>query len=297
VFEHFEGNYSWNLATIMVLNRGGVLTEVDDVLKPLESRAANEDDAATDAFFDAWRTAGDKVAKAAEADEEVGNRRGAAAKYKRAATYYFAAERQSSLKHPSRNDLYQSFLSIRSQSIWPTVGNAIERVEIPSEGTTLPALFVRGKGQGDRKPCMVDGLDANKEYIYLGGMPTELAERHINTDRGPSWRRGGASAAEPHHDRRDRPPASAADRMTLHGSWTASDVRFSSCMAATDRQVPVEFAHRTFAEAVNSVNKTLHIHTVEEGGSEHCSVDNRELTVSYMAHWTAQTLSAPKELA
>lgn len=388
MFEYFEGNYSWNLATLMVINTGGVLTEVDDVLRPLKPLAANADDAATQAFCDAWKAAGDKVAKAAQADELKGDRRGASGKCGRAATYYFAAERQSSSKDPGRNRLYQQFLE--SFKKFAALGkHEIERVEIPYEGTTLPALYVRGKGNAAHKPCMVhfDGLDVNKEYIYLGGMPTELAERGVSTlivdhpgvgealrlrglhaivetdrpatacvdwlltqpdvdpkrigmmalslggyyaarsaafeprfaccvcwgamyDIGVGIRRrlqGGGAQKSVHHyfehiqwvmgvHSLDEVQA-MGDRMTLSGILDRIRCPLLVVHGDNDRQVPVEFAQRTYNEAVNSVGRELHIHTVEEGGSEHCSVDNRELTISYMAHWISRTLNAPPELA
>jgi dienelactone hydrolase len=59
-----------------------------------------------------------------------------------------------------------------------------QRVEVPYEGTTLPALLVppRGtSGSGTPAPCMIhfDGLDVTKEILYLMGMPGALAERGV----------------------------------------------------------------------------------------------------------------------
>jgi hypothetical protein len=38
--------------------------------------------------------------------------------------------------------------------------------------------------------------------------------------------------------------------------------------------------------------KTLKIFTAEEGGSEHCQGDNRQLGANYVADWLAETLKA-----
>jgi dienelactone hydrolase len=388
MFEYFEGNYPWNLATLMTLNTGGQLSEVDDVLRSLKAKAANADNDANAEFCLAWRAAAQKVEKAAQADEKDGNFRGAGGKYARAATYYFAAERQTSIHDPDRESLYRAFLTAFDKFVTLRRENC-ERVEIPYEnGTTLPALYVRGKGNAAKKPCMVhfDGLDVNKEYIYIGGMAEELAERGISTlivdhpGVGEALRlRGMKSIVET-----DRPASACVDwlverddvdparigmmALSLGGYYApraaAFEPRFACCVAwgalydvgigvrrrlagggmqksvhhyfehiqwvmgvnsveevqeradkmtlngildrircpllivhgENDRQVPVEFARRTYAEAVNSPNRHLKIHTVEDGGSEHCSVDNRELTISYMAHWIARTLDAPKEL-
>lgn len=389
MFEYFEGNYPWNLATLMVLNTGGSISEVDDVLRPLKARAANADDATNAAFCQAWRGAADKLLAFAKADEKAGNLRAAGGKYARAAGYFFAAERQTSIHDPDRESLYRTFLSCFERFVTLRRLNC-ERVEIPyKDGTTLPALYVRGKGDAAKKPCMVhfDGLDVNKEYIYIGGMPEELAERGVSTlivdhpGVGEALRmRGMKSIVET-----ERPASACVDwllqrdeidpsrigmiALSLGGYYapraTAFEPRFACCVAwgamydigigirkrlagggaqksvhhyfehiqwvmglntmeevqarademtlngildrircpmlivhgENDRQVPVDFARRTFAEAVNSIGKELKIHTVEDGGSEHCSVDNRELTISYMAHWIARTLNAPKELA
>jgi pimeloyl-ACP methyl ester carboxylesterase len=389
MFEYFEGNYPWNLATLMALNTGGFISEIDDVLRPLKARSVNADNAANEAFCLAWRAAATKVESAARLDEQNGNFRGAGGKYARAATYYFAAERQTAIDDPDREALYRSFLASFEKFVTLRKENC-ERVEIPYEnGTTLPALYVRGKGNAAKKPCMVhfDGLDVNKEFLYIGGMPEELAERGISTlivdhpgagealrfrgmksiveterpasacfdwlavrddvdadrigmmalslggyyasraaafeprfaccvawgalyDFGIGVRKrlaGGGSQKSVHHFLEHvqwvmglntmEEVQARADKMTLNGILDRIRCPFLIVHGENDRQVPVEFAHRTYEEAVNSVGRHLKIHTVAEGGSEHCSVDNRELAVSYIAHWVASTLNAPKELA
>jgi dienelactone hydrolase len=52
---------------------------------------------------------------------------------------------------------------------------------------------------------------------------------------------------------------------------------------ANDRVVPVEAAHKLHATL--TTRKTLKIFTAEEGGAEHCQVDNRPLGISYIADW------------
>jgi dipeptidyl aminopeptidase/acylaminoacyl peptidase len=51
-----------------------------------------------------------------------------------------------------------------------------------------------------------------------------------------------------------------------------------------DRVVPVEAAHKLHA-ALTTKKKTLKIFTDEEGGAEHCQVDNRPLGIGYIADW------------
>ena len=42
---------------------------------------------------------------------------------------------------------------------------------------------------------------------------------------------------------------------------------------------------KTLYEKVGSKNKTLKIFTAEEGGAEHCQVDNRPLGIDYVGDW------------
>ncbi len=51
-----------------------------------------------------------------------------------------------------------------------------------------------------------------------------------------------------------------------------------------DRIVPLQSA-QTLYEKVGAKNKTLKIFTAEEGGAEHCQVDNRPLGIDYVGDW------------
>ncbi len=56
-----------------------------------------------------------------------------------------------------------------------------------------------------------------------------------------------------------------------------------------DNIVPVEFAQRLHA-AVGSANKTLRILNAEDGGSEHCQEDNRQVGANIVADWLMDNL-------
>jgi dienelactone hydrolase len=56
-----------------------------------------------------------------------------------------------------------------------------------------------------------------------------------------------------------------------------------------DRVVPVEAAHKLYA-ALETPKKTLKIFTPEEGGAEHCQVDDRPLGMAFIADWIAANL-------
>ena len=51
-----------------------------------------------------------------------------------------------------------------------------------------------------------------------------------------------------------------------------------------DRVVPLAEA-RTLYEKVGARNKTLRMFTAEEGGAEHCQVDNRQLGIDCIGDW------------
>jgi dipeptidyl aminopeptidase/acylaminoacyl peptidase len=53
-----------------------------------------------------------------------------------------------------------------------------------------------------------------------------------------------------------------------------------------DRVVPVDAARKLYA-ALTTRKKTLKIFTAEEGGAEHCQVDNRPLGINTIADWIA----------
>ena len=55
-----------------------------------------------------------------------------------------------------------------------------------------------------------------------------------------------------------------------------------------DRQVPLWMAERTIEAAVNSPNRKLKVFTLEEGGAEHCQIDNRQLIGDVMSDWAAE---------
>ncbi len=56
-----------------------------------------------------------------------------------------------------------------------------------------------------------------------------------------------------------------------------------------DRLASPEDAYK-LCEAAGSRNKSVKLFTPEEGGAEHCHVDNRQVGVDYVADWLTETL-------
>jgi fermentation-respiration switch protein FrsA (DUF1100 family) len=79
--------------------------------------------------------------------------------------------------------------------------------------------------------------------------------------------------------------------MNLDGVVSQITVPFLVTHGAGDRQIPVEYAHRTFEQATNSPKRELHIFTPDDFAIEHCEVDNGTVGCDYIADWIAETFS------
>lgn len=82
------------------------------------------------------------------------------------------------------------------------------------------------------------------------------------------------------------------DRYTLAGLLDRVRCPILIVQGENDRQLPREQADRTLAECINSPRRDLHIHTAAEGGVEHCSVDNFDVSVDYIADWVAEVMGS-----
>ena len=83
--------------------------------------------------------------------------------------------------------------------------------------------------------------------------------------------------------------ARAAD-MSLDGHLDRIRVPFLVTHGERDRQIGVDFAHRTYGQLVNSPRRELKIFTDREGGVEHVGADNMSFGRDYIADWFAETL-------
>jgi pimeloyl-ACP methyl ester carboxylesterase len=79
-----------------------------------------------------------------------------------------------------------------------------------------------------------------------------------------------------------------APRVTLAGVLDKITVPFLVTHGANDRQIPIDYAHRQYEEAVNSPKRELKIFTAREGGVEHVSADNMTNARDYIADWVAE---------
>jgi pimeloyl-ACP methyl ester carboxylesterase len=58
-----------------------------------------------------------------------------------------------------------------------------------------------------------------------------------------------------------------------------------------DRQIPLEYAHRSYDQAVNSPKRKLRVFTPEEGATEHIGLDHLLHVSAYVADWIADTFA------
>ncbi|WIX98884.1 alpha/beta fold hydrolase [Amycolatopsis mongoliensis] len=381
MFEYFPGNYVWNLGVVATLNSGGLIDEVDRACRPIKEAAQRGEDAGTADFLRAWTALTDQLVTQAEEAEKNGHPRTAKQLYARATNYLCQAERMQSASAPDRLDTYRRVLALQEKAF-----ETVTRVEIPYEGTTLPAYFSRA-GTG-RAPVVImwNGLDSTKEHMYSSRHWEELAARGISclmvdcpgsgealrlqgltarvdteawaaacvdyletrADVDPAriglvgWSLGGyyaprAAAFEkrlalvvawganhdwgavqrrrlqregerpvPHywehvrwvwgHENLDEFIGFAA-AVNLDGVVERITVPFLVCHGENDRQIPLEYAHRSYDQATASPDRRLRIFTAEEGGAEHIGLDHLSHVSTFIAGWVADAFRAGRALS
>lgn len=170
MFEYFPDNYTWSLAVMSALNRGGQISEIDEACRPLKEaagiKALGGDPHAQRAWFESWLKLAERVEALGRADELANHSLSAGRKYLRAGIYYLLAERMPSHKDPRRLDAYRRGVAAYNRGL-TLRREPVEFVDVPFGEHRLPAIFMRAKA-GARAPCIVhfDGLDVTKEIIY-----------------------------------------------------------------------------------------------------------------------------------
>ncbi|MGI4855588.1 MAG: alpha/beta hydrolase family protein [Janthinobacterium lividum] len=81
-----------------------------------------------------------------------------------------------------------------------------------------------------------------------------------------------------------------AEAMHLDGVLDRIKVPFLVTHGENDRQIPLQYAHRSYEQLVNSPARELKIFTAREGGVEHSSLDNATNAGNYIADWLAEHL-------
>ena len=178
IFEYFPGNFVWSQSIMSIIDMAqwgaSSMGEVDQVGRRLRKREGDNE-----AWFEEWHALGEEMERKAKAASEAKHPLTAGTYYLHAGVYLLYAERfipPGERKFAS----YRRSMGCFEEGFKRRYPN-VERVEVPYEGATLPAYFMKAPG-GSRKPLVVcfDGLDLCKEMsILFAGV--ELANRGIST--------------------------------------------------------------------------------------------------------------------
>jgi hypothetical protein len=183
MLEYFPTNYVWNLSTNIALLMGGNVGEVDTICRKLIEVSKIGDDSGTVAFFEAWCEQADRLVELAREDAAAGRRRGAGAKYGRAATYYITAERMQNRHFEPRKQAFGRMMECFAKYIELGAQNC-ERVEIPYRGKTLAGLFVRADRQIPREYALQQydrAINSPKRELKWF-TPREGGVEHVSAD-------------------------------------------------------------------------------------------------------------------
>ena len=175
----FPGNFVWSNAVLVTKGMapyGAVaLGEIDEVCARLENRQGEPD-----AWVEEWSALGRRLEAIAAKAAAEGREMTAGNYYLRAGMYYFTGERfvppGEAKRALGRKALECQHAGLRRRH------PSIEFVEVPYEGTTLPALFMKAPGVAGRAPTVVvfDGMDNCKEMsVLFAGL--EFAARGMHT--------------------------------------------------------------------------------------------------------------------
>jgi dienelactone hydrolase len=82
-----------------------------------------------------------------------------------------------------------------------------------------------------------------------------------------------------------------AGQVNLDGVVEQITVPFLIAHGAGDRQIPLEYAHRSYQQAAASPKRELRVFTAEEGATEHIGLDHLPHVSTFIADWVADTFA------
>ena len=195
--DHFGDNFLWSNATLILKGMApyGVvsLEEMDRACEKLRAREGEADRGK--AWFEEWRALGDQIEKRGDEALAKGRKITAGDYYLRAGIYHYNAERFIA-PSPEKKAQCAHAYKVWHQGIRLRHPN-VEFVEVPYEGTTLPALFMKAQASGpraDRRRAQRHGQRQGDEHLLLRPRirPPRLSTRSAWT--APAWARCGACA-------------------------------------------------------------------------------------------------------
>jgi pimeloyl-ACP methyl ester carboxylesterase len=174
-FTYFPENYRWSHGVLLALNGapwgGAEIGEVHRIGLRLRARLGDDR-----AWFEEWARMAEAVETEGRRLAKEGKDASAAAYLFRAAHYYHVGER---FLQPKADGVaaYRRGVECFREAAGRILRPRIEHVEVPYEGTSLPAIFVHPEGVLGRAPALVffDGFDVTKEIQYFKGVPDLVA--------------------------------------------------------------------------------------------------------------------------
>src|SRR5690606_7851617 len=134
----------------IAMESGGRIGEIGDMCEPIR-KAAENGGAAPPGFMRPWARKGREPLALAGEDEAKRRNYSASNKLERASLYLFVAERMQAHGSEGRKETYALARDAFDRST-RLGGINRQRVEIPLESGTMPALLTRAPGEGPR-PC------------------------------------------------------------------------------------------------------------------------------------------------
>ena len=175
----FPQHFQWSNATLIAKGMAPyaavALEEIDRVVQRLHQRISEPH-----AWWEEWGAVAAQVEREADAAAAQGRDATAGNYYLRAGNYYYTGERMLP-PGAQKLEMYRKSLRCSHEGLkrrYPT----LEIVDVPYEGTALPAYFLKSPTATRRAPTVVlfDGLDNCKEMsVLFAGV--ELAFRGFHT--------------------------------------------------------------------------------------------------------------------
>src|ERR1700761_4929241 len=156
-FLYFPDDYRWSMGLLICISGAPWMgAEIDEVNRVGRALLGHEGD--DEAWFAEWKRMGDKVEARGRDAAKAGHKRTAASCFMRASRYYQTGERFKQPRNQESADTYAKSVAIFKEAAAYLHRPRIEAVEVPYEGTSLPALLVHPDPEatgGKPAPCMV----------------------------------------------------------------------------------------------------------------------------------------------
>jgi dipeptidyl aminopeptidase/acylaminoacyl peptidase len=183
-FEYFPSNHMWSQGMMFGIEMAAwgaaSIGEIDQIGQKLRGHEGDNE-----RWWAEWTEMAKRIESFGDAEEAKGHKLTSGAYYLRAAIYYFCGER---FVPPSDRkwDTYRSCLRCFGKGIERRFPQ-IERVEVPYEGTTLPAWLLKANTiEPAPAVVMFDGLDNAKEMsVLFGGVEIAARGIHVLAIDGP----------------------------------------------------------------------------------------------------------------